>query len=190
MHRTYLPTFTADPGLLAALTQQAELTATAHHTAQRRALGIDAPTGPVTVPARLPVGLPPDPAADSWAYNVGAFLRLIDTAGMSHNPYNARRAELLAFPVLGAGWTEENLPLFGPPSPVPSPAAWPLAPGRGALYVNETLELMQGMIIRTVGYDRHAPVLLDRHGRILDGFHRLLACARLGLRAYFVQLDY
>ncbi len=179
-HHTTAYPVTAAPGLLSALAGQVSLTAAAQQQAQRTTLGQPSYVPRPTRPADPAPVAPADPAADSWQHNVVAFLRLLDTPP-SFNPLNTERATLLAFPVLRAGWTDA--------APLPADR-YPLAPGRGGLYVNESLVLTLGMILRTVGYNRQAPVLFDGKGRILDGFHRLLACAEYGVRAYFIQLDY
>ncbi len=192
-HPHFVSRLTLAPGLFSALAAQATLTDTAQQRAQYHAVG---KFPPATVPTSADRGVPPafyaPPAADvSWQRNVTAFLRLLGTSLRSWNALNDH-TPFEGVAVLRYGLAPSRL--FNKPGPL-RPDLYPLAPGRsepnGNGYAcNENLVRHYQQVLEVAGFDRRAPVLLDREGRILDGYHRLMACQQSGIRAYFVQLDY
>lgn len=134
--------------------------------------------------AQVPLAVEPHPESAAWGRNVERFLQLVNAPASSRNPYNDHRFFAHA-PALGGGWGE-----------VPPGFAYVLAPGRAGVRAgldgpeNSALVSRYERLLAVAGFDKRYPVLFDRDGLILDGLHRLRACANAGCRFYYLRLDF
>lgn len=180
MRAFFLPPIT--PGLLAAVALNTVALDAENRRKQLHTLG-KSPWGGLSAAqiaahdSPVPATYEPTADAQSWQYNVGKLLALLQTELRSGNPYNDHTPFAHAA-VLAQGWLD-----------VPECAPLTVAPGRSRLD-NAALVHRFQVVLDACGFNQGTPVLLDRHGRILDGYHRLLTCQRTGHRAYFLQLDY
>lgn len=179
-HRLSIPT----SGLTTALALSVAATDTRRRQTQATALFRG--SGPVQPgpPAPLPLAVEPQPEAAAWAHNLEGFLTLLEAPGYSANPYNDHRFFAHA-PVLNGGWAN-----------VPPGFEYHLAPGRSEVSAglfgpfNSQLTTRFERLLLVAGFDKRYPVLFDRNGLILDGLHRLKACATTESRFYFLRLDF
>ena len=137
----------------------------------------------------------PHPEAAAWQRNVAGFLRQFHSVVRSVNPYNDHRFFVHA-PVLNSGWAEApeaarftTLHIGFDEALAVAQAL--VAPGRSD-YDRPNIGLVHRfrLLLEVSGFDKRFPVLLDRNGLLLDGWHRLLACAQTGQRYFFLQLDF
>lgn len=135
-------------------------------------------------PDLAPLAVEPCPEAGAWERNTRRFLALVHSATRNPNPYNDH-GHLAHAAVVCAGWGH-----------VPPGFAYPLAPGRAAVRAgldgpeNTALVRRFALLLAVAGFDKRYPVLFDGGGNILDGLHRLRACAKTNERFYFLQLDF
>ena len=162
--------------------------------AQLHALKKDVPFG--RGPAELaPQAYDPHPEAAAWQRNVAGFLQRLHTVASSANPYNDHRFFTHA-PVLSSGWAEAPeaarfTALNNGWANAADVARALVAPGRSDSGPhNAALVNRFRLLLEVSGFDKRFPVLLDRNGLLLDGWHRLLACAQTGQRYFFLQLDF
>lgn len=169
-------------GLTQALALNAAELDTRQAHLQARALKQDLVPGPRPNASALPaapLAYEPQPEAAAWQRNLAGFLRQFHAPVRSLNPYNDHRF-FAAAPVLRCGWAD-----------APTPASVGLAAGRADLGpANRSLVHRFRLLLELSGFDKRFPVLLDGQGRVLDGWHRLLACAESGQRFYFLQLNF
>jgi hypothetical protein len=136
------------------------------------------------LPEPVPQAVEPCPEAAAWSRNVEQFLQLLNAPTHNANPYNDHRFFAHAR-VLNGGWMD-----------VPPGFAYHLAPGRADVgaglnsAANSALVRRFAHLLGIAGFDERYPVLFDREGLILDGLHRLRACAQSGCRFYFLRLDF
>jgi len=171
------------PGLLSAAAFNALTTDEAHRHKQLHTLGkpllggLSAFQAAQHSPPLVPATYEPAGDAQGWQYNVQRFLALLATDLRSGNAYNDH-TPLAHAAILAQGWLE-----------VPPTRQLLVAPGRNRLD-NISLVGRFVVVLETCGFNKNTPVLFNRQGHILDGYHRLLACQQTGNKAYFIQLDY
>jgi len=142
-----------------------------------------------------PLAYEPHPEAASFQHNLAGFLQSMNSEARSANPYNDHRYFTQA-PVLKSGWADAPaaVRLIASQSyraDVVEASQALLAPGRfNGRSHNECLVNRFQKLLGVSGFDKRFPILLDRNGQLLDGWHRLLACALTESRYFFLQLDF
>lgn len=142
-----------------------------------------------------PLAYEPHPEAASFQHNLAGFLQSMNSASRSANPYNDHRYFTQA-PVLKSGWADAPAVArliaaqSGRADAVEASRAL-VAPGRfdGSGHNVALVQRFQ-YLLGVSGFDKRFPVLFDRNGQLLDGWHRLLACALTESRYFFLQLDF
>lgn len=162
--------------------------------AQLHTLRKNVPFGPgKSQPA--PLAYEPHPEAASWQHNLSGFLRSMNSTSYSANPYNDHRCFAQA-PVLKSGWDDAPdaarfIATNGGWSDAIEASRALVAPGRfNGHEHNKCLVQRFQYLLGVSGFDKRFPVLFDRNGQLLDGWHRLLACALTESRYFFLQLDF